>query len=149
MKAKIARQQAKADAEKAAQQLQQQLQQQQQELQQRKSRLNSAFGSAFANAAKARQEQKAAANTAGDASNGTQSNANTAEADEAEVKRVLSSKNDYDVLQLKPGCDKAALKKRYKEMAVRLHPDKCKAADASAAFQRANKAYVALQAHVL
>jgi curved DNA-binding protein CbpA len=30
------------------------------------------------------------------------------------------------VLQLKPGAGAAALRRRYREMAVALHPDKCK-----------------------
>jgi hypothetical protein len=139
----IRQEQAKKDAVLAAQRLKQQQQQQQAQLEQRKNRLNSAFGSAFANAAKARQErakQAAAAAAAAAPAAGS-----AADADEAEVKRVLSSKNDYDVLQLKPGCDAAALKKRFKEMVVRLHPDKCKAADATLAFQRTHKAYQELQ----
>jgi DnaJ-class molecular chaperone len=130
----------------AAQRLKQQQQQQQAELEQRKNRLNSAFGSAFANAAKARQEQAKQAAAAAAVAAPAPGSATAADADEAEVKRVLSSKNDYDVLQLKPGCDAAALKKRFKEMVVRLHPDKCKAADATLAFQRMHKAYQELQA---
>ncbi|WIA28677.1 hypothetical protein OEZ86_011213 [Tetradesmus obliquus] len=93
------------------------------------------------------QQAKQAAAVAAAAA-GPASSAAAADADEAEVKRVLSSKNDYEVLQLKPGCDAAALKKRYKELVVRLHPDKCKAADATLAFQRAHKAYQVLQGHV-
>jgi hypothetical protein len=117
--------------------VQQQQQKQQQEMEQRKSRLNSAFGSAFANAAKAQAEAKqqaAAAAAAAAAAIGS-------DTDTEEVKRVLACKTHYDVLQLKPGCGSAALKKRYREMAVRLHPDKCKADEASAAFQRAHTAY--------
>lgn len=134
LKAKIRQQQAKQEALKAAQQVQQQQQKQQEEMEARKSRLNSAFGSAFANAAKAQAEAKqkqAAAAAAG---------ANDAETLE-EVQRVLASKSNYEVLQLKPGCSSAALKKRYRELAVRLHPDKCKVEGASDAFQRAHTAY--------
>jgi TolA-binding protein len=137
LKAAIMQQQAKKDALKAAQEVQQQQQKQQQEMEQRKSRLNSAFGSAFANAAKAQAEAKqqaAAAAAAAAAAIGS-------DADTEEVKRVLASKTHYDVLQLKPGCGSGALKKRYREMAVRLHPDKCKADKASDAFQRAHTAY--------
>lgn len=137
LKVAIQQQQAKKDALKAAQEVQQQQQKQQQEMEQRKSRLNSAFGSAFANAAKVQAEAKqqaAAAAAAAAAAIGS-------DADTEEVKRVLASKTHYDVLQLKPGCGSAALKKRYREMAVRLHPDKCKADKASDAFQRAHTAY--------
>ena len=35
------------------------------------------------------------------------------------------ARDDYEVLRLLPGCTLAALKKRYREMAVALHPDKC------------------------
>ena len=35
------------------------------------------------------------------------------------------ARDDYEVLQLPPGCTLAALKRRYREMAVALHPDKC------------------------
>ena len=35
------------------------------------------------------------------------------------------ARDDYEVLRLPPGCTLAALKRRYREMAVALHPDKC------------------------
>ena len=34
------------------------------------------------------------------------------------------ARDDYEVLRLSPGCTLTALKKRYREMAVILHPDK-------------------------
>jgi DnaJ-class molecular chaperone len=148
LKAKILQQQAKQEALKAAQQVQQQRQKQQQEMEQRKSRLNSAFGSAFAGAAKAaaaaKQQAAAAAATAAAAAA-----ASGTDVDAEEVKRVLACKSHYEVLQLQPGCGSAVLKKRYREMAVRLHPDKCKAEKASDAFQRAHTAYQELLRVVL
>ena len=45
--------------------------------------------------------------------------------DDREVARVLKARDDYEVLRLSPGCPLPALKKRYREMAVLLHPDKC------------------------
>lgn len=62
-------------------------------------------------------------------------------ADEEEVKRVLSARNDYDVLQLQPGADAATVRRRYREMAVSLHPDKCKTDNAAQAFNRLVTAY--------
>ena len=38
---------------------------------------------------------------------------------------MLRARDDYEVLRLSPGCPLPALKKRYREMAVILHPDKC------------------------
>ena len=145
LKARIQREQVKQEALRAAEQVAQQQAAQQQEMEQRKSRLNSAFGSAFANAAKAQaaaKQQAAAAAAAAAAASGV-------DLDAEEVKRVLASKSHYEVLRLQPGCGSAALKKRYREMAVKLHPDKCKAAQASDAFQRAHTAYQELLKVVL
>ena len=38
---------------------------------------------------------------------------------------MLRARDDYEVLRLSPGCPLPVLKKRYREMAVMLHPDKC------------------------
>eukprot|EP00775_Hariotina_reticulata_P010540 gene10540-10700_t len=134
---------------KEAQQVKQEQKQHQVEIQSRKQRLNSAFGSAFASAKAKQAEEAAAARAAAKQDAAGAAASAQAEADAVEVQRVLASTNDYDVLQLKPGCGAAALKKRYKEMAVRLHPDKCKHVRASSAFQKAHKAYQALLALVL
>ncbi|KAF8072660.1 aspS [Scenedesmus sp. PABB004] len=146
LRARIQQQQAKQEAARAAAEAKAAAQAAQAELEARKSRLNSAFGSAFASAAAARDaaaKDAAAARTAAGGGGGGGG------ADAAEVARVLRAVSDYDVLGLRPGCDGAALKRAYREMAVRLHPDKCSAPDASLAFQRAHKAYQALQCHVL
>jgi hypothetical protein len=47
-------------------------------------------------------------------------------ADSQEVERVLSARTDYAVLQLQPGAQAIQIKKRYRAMAIALHPDKCK-----------------------
>lgn len=47
-------------------------------------------------------------------------------ASNSEVDRVLKAKTDYDVMQVKPGANVAAVKKRYRAMTLALHPDKCK-----------------------
>lgn len=64
-------------------------------------------------------------------------------ADVTVVARVLEAHSDYDTLQvrlhtlynnkkrhpclqLRIGCDAAAVRRRYRELAFALHPDKCK-----------------------
>ena len=47
-------------------------------------------------------------------------------ASQDEVRRVLSAKNDYEVLQLRPGVARMLVKKKYRSMTMALHPDKCK-----------------------
>lgn len=97
-------------------------QQRQKELRRRK--LEAGFSEAF-EAAKAAAAQEIAAGRAAAVS-----------ANECEVQRVLRAKSDYDVLQLEPGADAAAVRRRFREMAVTLHPDKCRLPGASDAFQR-------------
>jgi DnaJ-domain-containing protein 1 len=62
-------------------------------------------------------------------------------ADEAEVSRVLGALTDADALGLRPRPLPDAAKRAYRALAKRLHPDKCTAARASAAFQRILLAY--------
>lgn len=54
------------------------------------------------------------------------SRATVSAADTAEVARVLAARDDYAVLCVQPGASSAAVRKRYREMAVSLHPDKCR-----------------------
>ncbi|KAA6418355.1 MAG: dnaJ protein subfamily C member 27-like [Trebouxia sp. A1-2] len=68
-----------------------------------------------------------------------------------EIRRVLNAKTDLDCLQacqqfcfvmvVKAGVDALTIKRKYKELAVALHPDKCKEEGATDAFQRLVKAY--------
>ena len=62
-------------------------------------------------------------------------------ADDKEVDRVLKAGSDYQVLQLEPGASAAEAKKRYRQMAIALHPDKCDAPRAGEAFHRVVTAY--------
>ncbi|KAL3130262.1 hypothetical protein ABBQ38_008095 [Trebouxia sp. C0009 RCD-2024] len=64
-----------------------------------------------------------------------------------EIRRVLNAKTDYDCLQVNLQADALTIKRKYKELAVALHPDKCKAAGATDAFQRLVKAYQNLLKH--
>jgi len=95
----------------------------------RKRKLEVGFSTAFAAA-----KQAAAADIAS-------SKASISFADRKEVDRVLAAGSDYGVLKLAPGADSASVKKRYREMAIQLHPDKCKAPKAGDAFHRLVKAY--------
>ena len=65
-------------------------------------------------------------------------------ADEAEVSRVLGALTDADALGLRPRPLPDAAKRAYRALAKRLHPDKCTAPQASAAFQRVLRAYQTL-----
>ena len=47
-------------------------------------------------------------------------------ASQGEVARVLAAKSDLEVMQLQPGAETAAVKKKYRAMTLALHPDKCK-----------------------
>lgn len=62
-------------------------------------------------------------------------------ADKDEVDRILSAHTDYEVLNLYPGVDAFTVRKKYREMAVKLHPDRCTADGASDAFQKMVKSY--------
>ena len=47
-------------------------------------------------------------------------------ADAAEVERVLAAPSALECLQLEPGFTRIALKQKYREMVIAVHPDKCK-----------------------
>ena len=99
------------------------------EREERKKKLEAGFSSAFAAA-----KQAASADIAS-------SKAPLSFADQKEVDRVLAAGSDYGVLKLAPGADGTSVKKRYREMAIQLHPDKCKVPRAGDAFHRLVKAY--------
>ena len=50
--------------------------------------------------------------------------------------------------QLPEGAGRAQVKERYKDLARRLHPDKCQLAAATEAFQKVSRAYNNLLAHM-
>jgi hypothetical protein len=104
----------------------------------RKNKLNSAFTGAFANAAKQKAEVAAAAAATAAASAAAEA---SAPADSETVKGVLAAGSAWEVLQLKKGAGAADLKRRYKELARKLHPDKCSIEGATAAFQKVQEAY--------
>lgn len=101
----------------------------------RRSRLEAGFSQAVAEAA------RLAAESADLASSSV--------ADTEEVQRVLCSRTDHEVLQVAPGASAAVIRKRYRELAVSLHPDKCAVPDATLAFQRLVAAFAALNKHAV
>jgi curved DNA-binding protein CbpA len=62
---------------------------------------------------------------------------------ELQAKKVLSlsKKSHYEVLGLERSADAAAIKKAYRKLALRLHPDKCSAPSAEAAFKAVSSAF--------
>ncbi|KAK9823968.1 hypothetical protein WJX72_006705 [[Myrmecia] bisecta] len=132
MKARIQQQNAKLMQDKAAEaeahrQQQAAAKREREEKEKRKSRLEAGFLEALTKAKQQALEEAATRKIPF--------------ADDAEVQRVLRSKSDYELLQLPQGADKATVRKKYKEMAVALHPDKCKVEHATDAFQRLVRAY--------
>ncbi|KAK9809297.1 hypothetical protein WJX73_002604 [Symbiochloris irregularis] len=97
----------------------------------RKARLDAGFAEAF------RVAEEAAAAAAA-------STQKSIAADASEVARVLAAKSHWDCLQLPLNSTRDALKRKYRAMAVALHPDKCKVDGATDAFQRLVQAYQAL-----
>lgn len=98
----------------------------------RKARLDAGFAEAFRKAA-----EVAAAEAA-------QQRVVIPSANAAEVARVLAARSHLECLQLPQSPSKEALKRKYRTMAVSLHPDKCKVDHATDAFQRLVQAYQAL-----
>ncbi|KAJ1424575.1 DnaJ domain-containing protein [Ochromonadaceae sp. CCMP2298] len=62
---------------------------------------------------------------------------------EAQAKKVLaySKKSHYQVLGLERSASSADIKKAYRKLALRLHPDKCSAPSAEAAFKAVSTAF--------
>lgn len=54
------------------------------------------------------------------------------------------TKDSYEILSLDRSADRIALKKKYRKLALQLHPDKNKSHGADAAFKAVDKAYRAL-----
>lgn len=53
------------------------------------------------------------------------------------------------MLQVEQGASAAVIRKRYRDLAVSLHPDKCSVPDATLAFQRLVAAFTALSKHAI
>ena len=65
--------------------------------------------------------------------------------DHAACAAVLEAKSYYDVLQIPDGCrDTGMIRKSYLKVSIRVHPDRNKDPQATAAFQRVSEAYAVL-----
>lgn len=56
------------------------------------------------------------------------------------VQRMLRTKDYYDILEVEKGSNEEAVKKAYKKLALKLHPDKNHAPGAEEAFKKLSKA---------
>uniref|UniRef100_A0A914XZB0 J domain-containing protein n=1 Tax=Panagrolaimus superbus TaxID=310955 RepID=A0A914XZB0_9BILA len=66
-------------------------------------------------------------------------------ADEVQsVERIRHCKDYYEILQVEKNCSEVHLKKKYRELALKLHPDKCKVPGATDAFKALGNAYAIL-----
>lgn len=61
-----------------------------------------------------------------------------------EVKKVLEAKTLYEVLCVEKECTTDQIKRGYKKLAMKVHPDRCKHPKATSAFQRISHAYQVL-----
>lgn len=60
------------------------------------------------------------------------------------VARIRQCKDYYEILQVSRDCNEITLKKKYRELALKLHPDKCQAPGATEAFKALGNAYSVL-----
>eukprot|EP00668_Euglena_longa_P033705 GGOE01043315.1.p2 GENE.GGOE01043315.1~~GGOE01043315.1.p2 ORF type:complete len:281 (+),score=87.27 GGOE01043315.1:54-896(+) len=63
---------------------------------------------------------------------------------DAEIRRILAAKDLYDTLGVPRTADEDELKRRYKRLALRCHPDKCNHPKAEEAFKAVGKAFSTL-----
>lgn len=60
------------------------------------------------------------------------------------IASILSAKTLYAVLNLDSSCTPEDVKRSYRRIAIKIHPDRCKHAKATEAFQRVSHAYQTL-----
>ena len=63
----------------------------------------------------------------------------------ADVNRVIRTKNYYDILGVSKTANDAELKKAYRKLALKFHPDKCKVPKADEAFKQVGRAFAVLK----
>lgn len=62
----------------------------------------------------------------------------------AEIRRICSSKDFYQILRVENSCKEEDLKKAYRKLAIKLHPDKCQLTGAEDAFKKVSTAFSCL-----
>ena len=65
-------------------------------------------------------------------------------ADEQECLRIINIKDHYEVLGLEKTADETQIKKAYRKLALKFHPDKNKCKNAEEAFKKVNQAFCVL-----
>ena len=63
---------------------------------------------------------------------------------EEECKRIIEKKDYYDILGIEKTADEVQIKKAYRKLAIKFHPDKNKAKSAEDAFKKVNQAFSVL-----
>ena len=63
---------------------------------------------------------------------------------ERECRIILEKKNYYDILDVEKTADENQIKKAYRKLAIKFHPDKNKAKSAEEAFKKVNQAFCVL-----
>ena len=70
------------------------------------------------------------------------------EIDRVAVRRVMAAASDWAVLDLAVNAQAKWVRQAYRDLARRLHPDKCKAPGAKDAFQKLSRAYQNISANL-
>ena len=63
---------------------------------------------------------------------------------EEECRRIIAKKDYYDILGIEKTADETQIKKAYRKLAIKFHPDKNKAKSAEEAFKKVNQAFSVL-----
>ena len=63
---------------------------------------------------------------------------------ERECKKILEKKDYYEILGVEKTADENQIKKAYRKLAIKFHPDKNKAKSAEEAFKKVNQAFCVL-----
>lgn len=63
---------------------------------------------------------------------------------EEECRKIIGKKDYYDILGIEKTADETQIKKAYRKLAIKFHPDKNKAKSAEEAFKKVNQAFSVL-----
>ena len=63
---------------------------------------------------------------------------------EEECRKIIEKKDYYDILSVEKTADETQIKRAYRKLAIKFHPDKNKAKNAEEAFKKVNQAFSVL-----